>query len=370
MSHPAAIRSLTLILAVLAVLVAAAAPPAHAAPRHLGVQVHPLWSTETPEDLRKDVAHLADLGVTVARADVGWASLQGAGPDRWGWWYVERLDRFVALAAEHGIKVIATLTETPCWASSAPESLKQGCEGDWWERGVQDHPPADPRDYARAAEFLTDRYGTKLAALEIWNEPNLSYEFLAPAARKAAVYAALVRATYPASKRGDRRVPVLAGAMAYSDLDFLRRLYRAGIRGFHDGLSFHPYSDGRGPASVAAPARLEFGAGIRSIRAAQVAAGAARPLWLTEFGFSACSWCGTLEQQATLIADTVRHIPELPYVRGATLYQLRDTETLPDSWEHNFGLVRQDHSRRPAYAAFKSAVAEVLARWRGAARSR
>lgn len=349
-------RSLALVAALLAL-----AAPASAAPRYLGVQVHPLWSSESRDDMLREVDRLAELGANVARADVGWSSLQSHSPDRWEQWYVDKLDAFVAAARARGIRVVATLTETPCWASSAPASLKQGCEGTWWGRGVQDYPPRDPRAYAKAARFLTARYGTALAALEIWNEPNLSYEFLGPPARKPARYAALVRATYPQAKAGDRRVPVIVGATAYSDAAFLANVYRAGIRNRHDGISIHPYTDGRGPASEAAPARLEFGPGLRSVRQAQLAAGQPKPLWLTEFGFSACSWCGSLDQQAQLIADTVRAIPQFPYVRGATLYQLRDTETLPDSWENNFGLLREDFTPRPAYKAFKAALAAVRA---------
>lgn len=357
-----------LALALLAALTVAA--PAAAAPKYLGVQVHPLWAGVTEAQMLRELDHLADLKVNVARADVGWSSLQGHSRDRWESWYVDKLDAFVAAAHERGIRVIATLTETPCWASTAPARLKQGCEGAWWERQVQDYPPADPFDFGRAAKFLTDRYGRRLAAVEIWNEPNLSYEFIAPPARKAARYAALVRATYPLAKQGHPGVPVLAGSTAYADVKFLRRLYRAGIAGAHDGISIHPYSDGRGPASEAAPAHLEFAPGIRSVRAAQIAAGQRRPLWLTEYGFTACSWCGSLAEQATLIADTTRAIPQFSFVRGATLYQLRDTATAPDSWEDNFGLLRENFAKRPAYAAFKQAVAAVAAQWRRAARSR
>ena len=344
------------------------AAPAAAAPRYLGAQVHPLWSSETRADMLREVDHLADLGANVARADVGWSSLQGGGPERFDQWYVDKLDAFVEAASARGIKVIATLTETPCWASSAPASIRQGCEGAWWERGVQDHPPTDPYDYGRAAKFLADRYGTRLAAIEVWNEPNLSYEFLT--ARKPARYAALVRATYALAKQGDRRVPILAGSTAYADAGFLRRVYRAGIAGAHDGISIHPYSDGRGPASEAAPAHLEFGPGIRAVRAAQLAAGQPKPLWLTEYGFTACSWCGTLADQARLIAETTRAIPQFRFVRGATLYQLRDTSTRPEAWESNFGLLRQDFTPRPAYSTFRSAIAAVREQWRRAARSR
>lgn len=357
--------ALALLLALLA-----AAPAADAAPRYIGAQVHPLWSSATSESVLRELNHLQDLGANVARVDVGWSSMQGSGPHQWGDWYIERLDAFVAAARARGIRVIATLTETPCWASSAPASLKQGCSGAWWERGVQDHPPADPFDYARAAKYLTARYGTRLAALEIWNEPNLSYEFLAPEATKPATYAALVRATYALAKQGNPRVPVIVGSTAYADEDFLRRVFAAGIAGAHDGISIHPYTDGRGPASEAAPAHLEFGPGIRSIRAVQRAAGQRKPLWLTEYGFTACTWCGSLAQQARLVGDTTRAISRFRFVRGATVYQLRDTSTDPGSWESNFGLLREDFTRRPAYAAFRSAVAAVRGQWRRAARSR
>src|SRR4051794_37311685 len=102
------------------------AAPASAAPRYLGVQVHPLWSTESHADMVRDVDRLADLGVNVARADVGWSSLQDHSAERFESWYVDKLDDFVALAGARGIRIIATLTETPCWASSAPARLKQG----------------------------------------------------------------------------------------------------------------------------------------------------------------------------------------------------------------------------------------------------
>jgi hypothetical protein len=356
----------------LALALLALAAPASAAPKYLGVQVHPLWSTIGHSDVLREVAHLDDLGVNVVRIDVGWSTLQPRGPRGFDQWYVDRIDDFVAVAHQHGIKVIATLTETPCWASTAPPRIRQRCEGAWWDRLVQDYAPRDPRDYARAARFLTARYGRDLAALEVWNEPNLSYEFLTPKRNKAATYAALVRTTYREAKRGSRAPAVLAGSLAYADVDFLNAVYAAGIAGAHDGIAVHPYSDGRPPFSEVAPPRYEFAAGLRSIRAAQLAAGQPRPLWLTEFGFTACvgETCVTPAEQASLIDQTVRAIPALPFVRAATLYQLRDTTRSPREWIANFGLLRNDWRPRPAYAAFKQAVAAVLGSPRRAARSR
>jgi hypothetical protein len=363
-----------LALATLAALLvlAGSAGTASAAPRYLGVQVHPLWGTMGHSDVLREVAYLDDLGVNVVRIDIGWSTLQPRGPRQFDAWYVDRIDDFAAVAHEHGIKIIATLTETPCWASTAPPKIRQRCEGAWWDRLVQDYAPRRPADYARAARFLTARYSRDLAALEVWNEPNLSYEFLTPKRNKPAVYAALVRATYRQAKLGSRRPAVLAGSLAYSDVDFLKSVYAAGIAGAHDGIAVHPYSDGRPPFSEVAPPRYEFAAGLRTIRQAQMDAGQPRPLWLTEFGFTACAdkACVTPVEQASLIDQTVRAIPALPFVRAATLYQLRDTTHSPREWISNFGLLQNNWTPRPAYAVFKQAVAAVLGSPPRAARSR
>lgn len=354
-----------ILLAVLA-WTAAAPSPAPAAPApQLGVQMHPLWSEIPRPEVLRELGYAVDLGADVVRIDVGWSSLQGSSADRFDGWYVNRLDRFVADAKERGIRVIATLTETPCWASAAPAGLRQGCRGAWWERGVQDFGPRDPADYARAARFLTARYGERLAALELWNEPNLPGEFRGRAA-KAARYAALVRASYRAAKLGDRRVPVLMGSTSHADVAFLARVYAQGVRGAHDGVSLHPYSDGRPPDSTAGPVGLEFERGIRAVRALQQRVGQVRPLWLTEFGYTSCASekCVSEDVQARYTAASVLALARLPFVRGATVYQLRDTGTAPGDEEQGFGLLRQDFSPRPVYAAFRDAVAAL----RGAAR--
>ena len=150
------------------------------------------------EEQDRQLGLIAAAGGRMARVDVGWTSLEQAGKGQYDSWYLERLDTLVTTAESRGVELLFTLTDSPCWASSAPESVKQGCQGEWWTRDVQRYTPTNPRDYADALAFLVARYGDRVAAWEVWNEPNLTFYFKAENPPQA--YTDIVRAAYPAAK--------------------------------------------------------------------------------------------------------------------------------------------------------------------------
>ena len=129
-------------------------------------------------------------------------------------------------------------------------------------------PPVDPASYAAVAGYLARRYGSRLAAIEIWNEPDQRNQLYFAGPNKVQRYAAIVRAAYTAIKQADPSVPVLAGSLVGSNGLFLRALYAAGIKGYYDGLAVHYYS-------------LAL-ASLRAIHEVQLANGDSRPLWLDE----------------------------------------------------------------------------------------
>jgi hypothetical protein len=191
-------------------------------------------------------------GADVVRVDVAWSSLELQGKGRWSRAYARRLDAFVRNARARGLRVVAVLTETPCWASKAPQALRQGCFGDWWNRGVTRFPPRRSRDYADAAVYVARRWGPSLEALEIWNEPNATVFLRSPDPVRD--YARLVRSSYRRVKHVAPRLTVLAGALALSDGEFLTGLYERGrIGGHYDAISYHPYADGADPAIAEHP---------------------------------------------------------------------------------------------------------------------
>ncbi len=350
----------TLGLILIALIAFLALPGAATAqPAYRGFQVHSLWYERTSAEMQHELDLIQELGGNVVRVDVGWSSLESDGKGEYTQWYLDKLDRLVQEASSRSMKVIATLGTTPCWASSAPETLKQGCSGRWWDRGVQNYPPTSAGDFGDAARFLTARYGTELAALEVWNEPNTERFLVAP--NRASAYASLVKAAYPAAKAGNSAVPVIIGALAAADRPFLDELYAQGIKGYYDGISVHPYNEWRDPYDRWQPQwkKYTFLPGMEWIREGQVAAGDNKPLWITEFGWDTCtgsSWCVNEAQQADYLVKAFQILNTLNYVYGATAYELRDESTDKSDFESNWGLVHQDFSKKPAFDAVAAAL--------------
>jgi hypothetical protein len=340
----------------------ACASPALAGPALRGVQLHSLWYDVSYANMDRELDLAAAAGSTVVRIDVVWGSLETTGKGQLEGTYEARLAHFMKEAAARGMKVVATLWSTPCWASTAPESLKQGCTGAWWDRGVGAYPPKDPADYAAIAHWLTATYGDDLAALEIWNEPNNALPGNAWQARdKVASYAALVRAAYPAAKRGDPRVPVIIGALSFADKPFLEALYAAGLGAYEDGISVHPYNEWRDPADPWQPEwrKYTFTSGLQWVHDAMVAHGDSSKIWVTEFGWTIGTgdrWTVTPEQQAAYVAGAFDILAGLDYVAEADVYNLVATSADPASFEGGFGLLNADYSPRPAYAALTAAL--------------
>lgn len=317
---------------------AAGSTAALARPQYRGAQMHCLWSAVSGAEMTQELDALQSAGANVLRVDVGWATLETA-KGHHDATYLAKLDALVSGAQARGIKVIATLWQTPRWASSA---------------GAWNDPPSNPADYGAFARFITARYGTQLAAVEAWNEPEINNDLIS--ANLPATYTQMVKAFYAGAKEGNPGVDVLAGSFAYADVPFLRALYADGIRGFYDGISVHPYADGANPANTSVT--HSFVGGIQTLHTAQLAAGDSTPEWVTEFGWptGTSNGANSEQQQGEYIEEAFGILDGVPYVKGATVYELRDMGTEPANPEDNFGLLRQNFTPRPAYAAFAAAM--------------
>lgn len=314
-----------------------------------GVNINGLSSTSTPEDAERSVSQARALHAGVVRIELAWSILR---PQSTGGVNAKALaftDRLMADAAAARIKVVATVDSSPCWASSAPAKLRKVCVVGGNRSAANAWPPSSAAAYASIVGFLAKRYGSKLTAIEVWNEPDQSNQKYFAGPSKPQRYARILRAAYPAVKRGNARTLVLGGSLVGSNGVFLKALYAAGIKGYYDGLAVHFYN-------------LVLGS-LRAIHQVQLAAGDTKPLWLNEFGWSSCyprmrvqehQACVTAQDQGANLQDVLRSLRGIPYVEAAVVYELRSASV------EDFGVLSTTGVRKPAYALLQRALSSPL----------
>ena len=352
---------LALMLSTGLVLAGQAVPASAAPPPHRGVTVHSL-SNEQVGDMDRTLDAAKGLGANTVRVDVWWSVLEQEGKGKYTRWYLERFDRFVNAAHARGMKVLPVLLWSPCWASGAPDPIRLGCLSQ-----AQRYGPASASAYGDIARFVASRYGSRLAGLEVWNEPN--HPGFLSGSDPATTYVKIVKAANAAVNAVNPRLPVVAGGLSGADRSFLEALYRRGMRGHYDVLSIHPYNGPNAPDAKLGNPGWEFLGGIKHIRAAQNAVGDKAPLWLSEFGWNTSRvrdghpvLIGVDEQtQADYLARTFKLLADpargFGYVKGAIVYELRNLGTSRLIQNDNYGLVRHDFTRKPAFASVKRAFA-------------
>jgi polysaccharide biosynthesis protein PslG len=273
------------------------------------------------------------LGMRIARLEVQWSVLE---PERGriDGNALGRLDAAVGAARRRGMKVFLLFLSTPRWATTAPVGAGDG----------SNYPPRNPRDAILAATTLASRYAGDLAAFEVWNEPDHQNELYWAGPNKVPQYVALAKALYGPLKQAAPQVPVLAGAFVGTNGAWLRALYREGIKGHYDALSFHFYDLTLRGLRDTRKVMREFGDG-------------GVPVWLGEIGWSSCRGrtqlghlCVTRGSQARQSADLVRALRRTSWVRGAVFF------TLQDDGEFDFGAYDRAGRRKPLATALRREI--------------
>jgi hypothetical protein len=346
--------SLTLGLCTLACLAPASdakrAPSTHSSTPPLGgVNIISVGS-EPLQEADQAIAQAQALHAKIVRTEVPWSVLEPRGAGQIEPGALAFADRLLSDATADGIRVIMVVDSSPCWASSAPMSLLRACvagqpsQANAW-------PPSNPADYAAFVAYLAQRYGTRLAAIEVWNEPDQANQLYFAGPNKPQRYAAILRAAYPAIKQANPDVSVLAGSLVGANGVFLRALYAAGIKGYYDGLAVHFYT-------------LTL-ASLRSIHEVQLANGDSKPLWLNEFGWSSCyprqkvqqeQACVTAQTQAANLTNTFRELAHTAYIAAEVVYKLQGSP------QEEFGVLSASGAHKPAFTALSRVLLSPFGR--------
>lgn len=303
-------------------MMAGAAGLAGAGPAMFGVQAHSMMGGG--ERHRDSVALMAELGVTMLRDECHWS-------------LVER---------EHGVLEVPGV-----WNRSLDEALERGVEvllilnymNAHHDGGVAPHTDEGRAAFARYAARMARETRGRVRHFEIWNEPNTAGFW--PPEPNAADYAALVRAAAPAIRAENPEAVVIGGVTSGIAGEFWRGVFAAGGGEFLDAISIHPYITPDAP---------EPRGTWEEMRAIHEMSGGL-PVWITEFGYPTAGVNSVSEErQADMVARTYLGALVRPWVERTFYYWFGPDGDDAELNEDNFGLVRHDGSRKPAFAALQT----------------
>lgn len=250
---------------------------------------------------------LADLatqaGVQWTREELPWALIEPTAGT-----FQPLYDDPLLLAATKGLGIVGMLLTTPDWARDP--TCRPPLEAYWC-------PPTDPQQFARFAAWMAERYdgdgfrdapgSPRVAAWEIWNEPNDVGNWPdigADANARKRRYGEMLVATYQAIKAADPTAIVLLGGVYIFDggcgngiCDGFNFLSAPGgvfqqvpqARQAFDVFATHPYAAPTRPDDPQLPRLVLIEGTTRAARGWLDSAAIGRPdapIWITELG-----WC-------------------------------------------------------------------------------
>ena len=299
----------------------------------------------SPADVNRTLALMASTRVTTIRLMIPWAGVEPIlGQLDWS-----MVDKIVNAAAAMNMSIIGFINATPVWAMS-PGGMPLSSQ------------PADPDAYGAFAAKVATRYKGKIAAYEIWNEPNTV--FFATPAPNAAAYTNLLKSAYPRIKAVDPDATVIGaslsavvdfGSWSINPVRFISEMYAAGAKGNFDALSFHPYnynlkfSDGMLIANSPVLQMVQ----MRQLMIDNGDEG--KRIWATEYGEPTS--VVNESTQAAYLKDIYTKWQEMPYAGPLMIYTTRDRQTGSNQPDATVGVYRSNWTPKPAQADMAATIA-------------
>ncbi len=317
-----------------------------------GVQAHLNRSSglyQSDAEVERAAGMIRELGIDIVRLDLAWAAIQPSQYEyRW-----DDYDYLVDLADHQGFDLLPIIGYSAEWASTATGAPDWQ---DWF------FAAPSPIEYAWFAYNAASRYASRIQAWEIWNEPNTSL-YWRPEPDPGA-YATLLKNAYLAIKYADPSATVLLGGLAndespyqpqyvwYPPEEFLNAIYENGGGPYFDAVGRHPYTH----PNEGTPALIEKLDRLRSVMEAH--GDEDKPIWLTEFGYSAMREAGVTDAiQGRWLTDCLNAAFALDYVQVAFWYNFRNRGIDATAWDDNYGLIDFDWTPKPAFEAYRAYIA-------------
>ena len=303
------------------------------------------------------------VGIQLIRQTFDWSQIERSP----GQFDFATHDAYVATLAEQGMHVLPILFNPPHFrlgrtsgrASCAPKSFDT---------------------FARFAAALVRRYGPNgslwaerpslqkvpITSWQIWNEPNLGIYWCNRASARQ--YVRMLRAVGGAIKKADPKAEIVTAGLPPSKLStavpiesYIRQMYRAGGKKAFDTMAINSYAKNR----------AELRTLLRTIRRIMNRSGDKRArIWITELGWGdsgpahrfIVGAAGQAKRISSSFAEIRRQRTRLR-LRGVVYYTWRDAAPYPplyrDLWGLHTGLLDSSANPKPAFYAFRDAVARL-----------
>lgn len=338
--------------------------PLFASPAY-GVHTFLWWK---PDIAQRDLGLVQEMGFGWVKQTFPWREIEGIEKGAYDWY---RTDLIVQMVEESGLQMVVRLDQNPLWAvASLPDAQ------------INDNqPPVDYQDFGDFCHAVAARYHGRIAAYQVWNEPNLSREWGGQPPDPAA-YTELLRVCYEGIKTADPGAIVISAGLAPTgttlpvampDGEFLQGMYAAGAGAYFDVLGVHAPGykapPEMSPDEVAAD--TEFGNGrwfafrhVEDLRALMVAHGDAyKQIAILEMGWTldqvneGYTWYAVDEAtQADYLVRAYQYAEEnwRPWIGLMTTVYIADYEWTPADEQWWWSIVLPDGTPRPAFYALQA----------------
>ncbi len=247
-----------------------------------GIEAH------LPQGIDAEYERLSALNLGWVKLFVHWRDVEAI-PNQFDYANLDAaIDRFSA----DGVNILLTVTSAPAWTRTSQS---------------EDGPPDQVDEYAAFVGALAERYVGRVAAYQVWHEPNIRREWnSAQHPISADSYLALLRSAYTAIKTADPAARVISaglaptgfndGINAVDDQRYLEALYQGGLATISDAIGVHPAGWANPPDAVCCISaegvtthyqnpRFYFRETLDAYRQIMTQYGDDAPMWITQFGW-------------------------------------------------------------------------------------
>jgi hypothetical protein len=249
---------------------------------------------------------------------------------------------------------------------------------DWAHPGQsgQDYPPSDDHfvDFAGFAGELAAKFGDRVSAWQIWNEPDEGHFW--KGGPQPARFATLLKATYPAIKGVDADGIVVGGGLVANNYQFLQQLYDNGAGNSFDAVATHMGTaclddePGYYSRDIEGPTKGRINrfalTAYREVHQTMAQNNQAKPIFM-EIGWSTasghmCDVAGKTSEpagiseadQAKFLTQAYQCLASDSYVKAAAWFSLKDPWANYTGYDSRMGLATFSGSLRPSFSAMQT----------------